>query len=51
MKGERQLTLGMVERFAVALDIDLPTLLHRAEERQGEDGRPHLKIVGEALDA
>lgn len=49
MKGERHLTLGMVERFAVALGIDLATLLRRAEERQRESGRRHLKIAGSDL--
>ena len=35
-KGEREMTIGMVDRYAQALDIELATLLARARERQGE---------------
>lgn len=51
MSGERHLTLGMVERFALALDIDLATLLSRADERQSKVGRPKLEVVGGDLES
>jgi len=50
MKGERRLTLGMVERFAEALRIDLPTLLARAGERQRESARLNAQLAGDVLD-
>jgi len=50
MKGQRGLDLALVERFAAALEIDIGVLLARANERQGQSGRPHLKVVGDGLD-
>lgn len=50
MKGERHLTLSMVESFAIALGIDLATLLRRADERQREVGRRHLQVAGSDLE-
>ena len=49
MKGERRMTLAMVESFAEALGIDLKTLLRRVEDRQKESGRTNLKAVGGGL--
>lgn len=34
LKGEREMTVSLVEKFAVALDLDLGTLLQRAGERR-----------------
>lgn len=39
MKNEGQVTLGLVVRFAAALDIDVPTLHRRAEERLRQERR------------
>jgi transcriptional regulator with XRE-family HTH domain len=36
MKGQRKLTLDLVEQFASALGIPVGTLLARADERQKE---------------
>lgn len=49
MRGERRLTLAMVESFATALGVDLATLLRRAEERQREGARANLQVVGNGL--
>jgi len=34
LSGEREMSLRLVESFALALGIDLPTLIQRAAERQ-----------------
>jgi transcriptional regulator with XRE-family HTH domain len=49
MKGERHLTLDMVERFAVALGLELNVLLARADDRQGHVARGHLEVVRNGL--
>lgn len=37
MKGERQMSLPLVERCAKALELDIRTLIRRANERNGEE--------------
>ncbi len=49
MSGERHLTLDMVERFAVALGIELNVLLARADDRKDDGGRAHLEVVRNGL--
>lgn len=34
--GERDMTLGSVEKFAIALGLDLHTILRRAEKRESD---------------
>lgn len=50
MSGERQLTIGMVERFIVALGMDRATFLRRVEQRVEEVGRPDLELASGGLD-
>ena len=49
MKGERHMTLDLVESFATALGLDIGTLLRRADERQSEVGRPDLQVASNGL--
>lgn len=49
MNGSRHLTLDLVESFAAALEVDIATLLRRAEERQGEVSRSDLQIASNGL--
>lgn len=51
MKGERELGLTLVERFANALGVDIHVFLRRVEERQNEASRRHLQSVRDDLDA
>ena len=34
--GEREMTLGLVEKFAIALKLDFATLMERAAERRDQ---------------
>jgi transcriptional regulator with XRE-family HTH domain len=54
MSGERRVTIDLVERFAIALGVDIAVLLARATERtkesKGEGRRTQLEVVRNGLD-